>query len=127
MICQYCNNQAKLVKGNVIYNSAFKTIGDKWFWYCKPCVAWVGCHPDTDKPLGTLAKSRLRMLRHEAHEYFDRLWKDHNHTRNEAYTWLADTLEIEKPNCHIALFNERQCIKTINLARKELKLLCQNC
>jgi hypothetical protein len=71
VICSYCIGRAERVKGSAIYPQ-YEKLKDKLFWQCAPCGAHVGCHPGTDKPLGTLAKARLRRLRHECHVVFDK-------------------------------------------------------
>ena len=57
-------------------------------YYCEPCNAYVGCHKNSRKPLGTLANKELRELRIRTHEIFDPLWKSGKMTRSEAYKML---------------------------------------
>jgi hypothetical protein len=92
------------------------------FWRCAPCVAWVGCHKGTTKPLGRLANARLRQAKMDAHAAFDPLWKFHTFkdgyqtmTRNAAYAWLAEQLGIELVDCHIGLMNLEQCRKVVEI------------
>lgn len=59
MICSYCNNEAKLVSGNVIYPHR-PDLAYLRFWQCAPCAAYVGCHKGTTKPLGRIANAELR-------------------------------------------------------------------
>ena len=60
--CPHCGEDVALVENSVIYNG--KTYG-KWpyIYRCAPCDAYVGLHPHTDIPLGTLAKKPLRKAR----------------------------------------------------------------
>jgi hypothetical protein len=68
--CTYCGANAVLTPSEEVYGRSYGCE----VWYCKPCGAWVGAHPD-GKPKGTLANAELRRLRTEFHHRFDRLWK----------------------------------------------------
>lgn len=112
MICDYCNNKAELVGGDVIYPHRPDLRGLK-FYYCADCSAWVGCHRGTTKPLGRLANTELRLAKQSAHVAFDTLWKRTtpagSFDRSSAYTWLAQQLGIKREDCHIGMFDEEQC------------------
>ena len=111
MLCPYCGREAELVEGDVIYPFR-QDLWDKKYWSCVPCGAYVGCHPGTDKPLGCIADKELRRLRVEAHERFDRLWRNGGPlTRTRAYQWLAFTMELGAKQAHIGKFDKGQCIR----------------
>jgi len=59
MKCDYCQQQAKLVTGDIIYPHR-PDLYSKKIWHCEPCRAWVGTHKGTVKPLGRLANAELR-------------------------------------------------------------------
>jgi hypothetical protein len=111
-ICPYCNKQSEQVTGYEIYphrpDLCFQT-----FYRCSPCNAYVGCHPQTNKPLGTLANAELRALRSQVHAAFDPIWKKHTMKRTEAYLWLAETLKISFKECHIGMFNKDLCERAL--------------
>ena len=44
-------------------------------WWCKPCDAYVGCHNNSQRPLGTMADYKTRQFRKLAHAEFDPLWQ----------------------------------------------------
>jgi hypothetical protein len=113
-----------LVTGEEIYAHR-PELAELRFWKCRPCGAWVGCHPGTTKALGTLAKEGLRQLRGEAHEVFDSLWKSRLVSRTDAYAWLAWRLEIDPEECHIAMFDEDLCQKTIKMMGSPRKALAE--
>lgn len=50
-----------------------------------------------------------------AHQAFDQLWLGGKMSRREAYKWLAKQLKISREECHIKLFNERQCRIVVEL------------
>lgn len=89
-------------------------------WLCSPCDAYVGCHSNTKRPLGTLADASLRSARMAAHAVIDPLWKSGRYTRSEVYAYLTDAFGKE---VHIAESDEFQCaqiIKTAKLMFKDL-------
>lgn len=112
--CHYCGQYAYLV--DTPYGPIYK---------CDRCQAWVGCHKGTTVPLGTVATARLRYLRMEAHDAFDPLWYakmrkegcGKGRARKAGYDWLAKHMGIEPDECHIALFDEEQCLKAIDICR----------
>lgn len=108
MICPYCNNEAWLVSGNIVYPHR-PDLFDKRFWLCTPCDAYVGCHDGTEKPLGRLANQELRQAKIAAHAVLDPLWKSGSMTRNAAYQWLADQLGIPRSECHVGMFDVDRC------------------
>jgi hypothetical protein len=110
--CQYCGKQARLIGGEALFPD--KAIyHKKRFWYCKPCDAWVGCHPKSTKPLGTLANKKLRLFRIKTHERFDKLWKTELMSRDEAYSLLRRALNVSEEEGHIGMFGEDQCQKAM--------------
>jgi hypothetical protein len=120
MSCPYCNNEAWLVGGNVIYPHR-PDLFNKRFWLCAPCNAYVGCHPGTEKPLGRLANSELRQAKQKAHIAFDALWKRTTplgtFDRKGAYTWLARQLGIPRADCHIGQMDVEQCQRVVEVCQ----------
>lgn len=118
MICNYCSQEAKRVTGKETYPHR-PDLFHKIIYECKPCDASVGCHPGTDKPLGSLANRKLRSKRRAAHAVFDPLWKSGRMPRQRAYQWLADLLEIHRTKCHIGMFDEETCQLVINFCKQD--------
>jgi len=119
--CPYCGAEVELKSAYEVYHTAnSKDWGNLWVCSNYPrCDAYVGCHKNTDIPLGRLANSRLRELKKEAHRQFDPIWKSGLMSRKEAYRWLADMLHISCEECHIGMFDVKQCQKVIHLCRKQ--------
>lgn len=103
--CPYCGSSVSLThhNGKTVYRCDGFPV----------CDARVGCHPGTDRAVGTLADARLRRWRINAHARIDPLWRDGAMSRASVYKWLADTLEIERSECHIGMFDVEQCKATI--------------
>lgn len=62
IVCQYCNNFAELVTGDVIYPGV-KKLRNLPYWLCKICSAYVGCKPGTTVPTNQLADEAERERR----------------------------------------------------------------
>ena len=82
------------------------------------CDCYVGCHPGTDEPLGTLADKELRRLRSRAHKAFDWFWKSGQITRDEAYSLLAEHLGVSPEQAHIGMLDCEQCRSVVGYFRE---------
>lgn len=112
VLCDYCLKRAHLVTGKTIYPHR-RDLWNKFFYLCAPCEAYVGCHPNTQTPLGRLADATLRAAKSRAHAAFDPMWRNGSMNRREAYAWLADQLKLPPNKCHIGMFEETQCDKVV--------------
>lgn len=114
--CPYCNGPVELVTNDCIYGRCY---GDwPWAYLCanRECGAYVGLHPMTAIPLGTLADADLREWRKRAKAAFNPLWQgsDAQFNRSKAYAWLAGALGItEVGTCHIGWFDVGMCRRVI--------------
>ena len=72
MICDFCGNEAEWVENKEVYGRNYgKSV---MIWLCKPCDAYVGCHNNTMKSLGTIANKETREWRQRAHKIYDTFW-----------------------------------------------------
>jgi len=114
--CPYCSSRALLVTGSVIYPHR-PDLHTKKFYSCKPCDAYVGCHPGSTQPLGRLANAELRAAKMAAHAAFDPLWKfggnNKGRLRTKAYSDLAAALHLLPEECHIGMFDVEMCNRVI--------------
>lgn len=117
--CDYCNGRAAKVTGAIIYPHR-SDLARKAMYLCRPCQAWVGCHPGTDVPLGRLADKSLRTAKMEAHAAFDPLWRGKpKGARTAAYQWLAGALGISATDCHIGMFDVETCKRVVALCDEQ--------
>lgn len=118
MKCPYCDRPAKWVDNAEIYGRRY---GKSYMmWWCKPCDALVGCHNNTEKPLGTLANKELRNWRRQAHAVFDPSWKlNPAVSRRRAYVLLAE--HFGKP-IHIGESDIQTCKEIIYYCMNSLEL-----
>lgn len=117
--CPYCSNDSELVDGLAIYPHR-KDLAHKKFYLCRPCKAYVGCHPNTIEPLGRLANAELRDAKMRAHAVFDPYWMSRTMARVHAYRLLAKNLRISTDACHIGMFDLATCNKVVEICTKGL-------
>lgn len=118
--CPHCSGQVELVNNERIYG---KPYGEwPWAFLCTGagCGAYVGLHPFTHIPLGTLADEATRDARKRAKAVFNPRWEGVQHGRKKArtaaYTWLAAQLGLEDVNtCHIGWFDVATCERVIEV------------
>lgn len=119
-ICRYCGSPVVYTSNAEIYGREY---GEGRCYLCRNCRAFVGVHPGTDTPLGTLANEELRRYRKAAHFWFDKIWKSPTRitTRDKAYKWLSKELGLPKEETHIGMFEKEQCEKVMEISQKKLQ------
>jgi hypothetical protein len=130
-ICPHCGFPVKLVNNSEIYGKEYgewpyaylcydnnlpaKDASsdeiDEWIKSPMPCEAYVGLHPYTDIPLGTLATSEMRSARKIAKRPFISMIEQFKLTRTDAYTLLSTELNIPYSECHFGWFDVDMCKK----------------
>ena len=127
LICAECGGaDIHCVSGDAIYPHRSDLYG-KWYWRCA-CGAYVGCHRDTQEPMGTPAGPATRRARGEAHAAFDALWKrkvardgvSAKEARSAGYVWLAQQMGLDVEDTHIGRFTADQCAQVVDLCRPYL-------
>ena len=111
--------KCNLCGGVVIYNKADKGKSLSGFvYYCTQCHAWVGTYPhDKEIAYGPLANFDTRKQRAEIHDWFDKLWKNHDE-RDMYYGKLAQELGIEKERCHFGMMESEMLEKALKIVKK---------
>jgi hypothetical protein len=120
LLCSYCREKAEFLEISAEFYQG-RDFGP--VWACRPCGAWVGCHPGTGSPLGRLAKKDLRDAKILAHAAFDPLWKAAQRrdgiklslARTRGYRWLAEQLGIDKRLCHIGNLSLEGCRRVVEI------------
>jgi hypothetical protein len=112
-VCPYCGLGAELVPDVAVYG--FPGYG-RWVYVCSGwpvCDAYVGTHPGTDEPLGSLADGGTRHWRLKAHQMLDPLWRSGLMRRPEAYQIAAHLLGLSNADMHIGNLSIAQCRELI--------------
>ena len=120
ILCPYCNSTAVLRDASFVYGKKSKG-GQVYVCSHYPsCDSYVGVHPGTLLPKGTLANKPLREKRIHAHRIFDQIWKNGILNKAQAYRWIADKFCLNIRQAHIGMFSEYMCDQLIKEAMKVL-------
>ena len=114
-----CGKQTVLTTGAEVYPK-LKYLHKKPIYICRPCDAYVGCHPGSFNSLGVVANKEHREAKMKAHRAFDPIWQSATMIRARAYSWLADQMGILKKDCHIGHFSIEDCNRVVEIANKYL-------
>lgn len=106
--CHYCGGEVRLASNKEIYNG---TEYGSWpyIYLCDCCKSYVGLHPQTHLPLGTLADGRTRGARKQKLLFLDLVQEHFGGDRAAGYAWLADQMGIPVSQCHWGMFDVEQC------------------
>ena len=110
LICPYCGKVSEWVENKEVYGVNY---GKSYMIYlCRDCRAYVGCHENSRRPLGTMANKELRGLRRRAHMNIDHWYKNGTISRGRLYRILSDIFGFE---VHVGGSDEKMCNKLIGL------------
>lgn len=105
--CPNCGAAVHLVSNAEIYGREY---GDWPYAYlCETKCSYVGLHPQTDLPLGTLADRDVREARKKAKAVFFQVKARTGWSRNECYGWLASEMCLPKSETHFGFFDAQFC------------------
>ena len=113
MKCPNCLNSARWCDNKEIYGKSYGR--SSMCWYCKRCDYYVGCHNNSQRPLGKMASRETRELRMACHKKFDTYWKENFTTRNEGYKWLQEIMKKLPADAHIGMFEKEECEELLTL------------
>lgn len=118
LLCINCNKEveAELVTGAIIYPHR-PDLAKKYFYKCPICGEYVGCHPDSTKPLGCIPSKELRQARIKVHDKLDILWKSGKYKRAEIYKTLSEHFGYKYHNGNTQTVKE--CEEAIRVLEKE--------
>lgn len=113
-ICPFCQGRIKYTSNSEIYG---KEYGNGKCYLCKKCDAYVGVHNNTNIALGIIANKKMRTLKKECHEIFDRLWIN-GKQRNQLYHKLSKLMNIERKHCHFGHFDIPELEKALKILKE---------
>ncbi len=115
-VCNICGGKVSYVSNARVYGSRY---GSGWCYLCESCGAYVGTHgPRPREAMGILADKRMRRLKMECHELFDRTWET-NAERRERYARLANRLGIPVAECHFGYFDAPMLERALAILKEE--------
>lgn len=120
--CRYCGPRTPVFPAHHEEVYGYGRSYGEWpyVYLCESCGAYVGLHPHTDLPLGTLADKDLRKARKQNKAKFNRLMTQAMLSRSEAYQWLAEAMSIPAAECHWGWFEIEQCEQAGRLCEQRL-------
>ena len=122
----YCCNCEKEVEGILVDGKAVythrKDLYSKNFYKCSICGGFVGCHPNTTKPLGCIPTDELKEWRKKLHYKMDKLWKSNKIDRKDLYKRISEHIGYTYHNAETRSVAE--CVKVLNFVEKIRRELC---
>lgn len=119
--CRHCGADVSYVNNRVIYGQSYGKWPYAYLCTNAECGAYVGVHPKTEIPLGTLANHQEREARKRAKVVFNEIWQTRKLMgRSMAYMWLAKEMNIHTDECHFGMFSVEQCEQALELSRRKL-------
>lgn len=79
-------------------------------YYCRECDAYVGCHKNSRRALGTMADKPLRNLRVKVHRTLDPLWRSRKYSRQTVYDKLHEFFGF---SVHVGASDDDMCYEIL--------------
>jgi hypothetical protein len=95
--CCTCGKEkeCELVDGTVIYPHR-PDLAQLNFYRCPSCKQYIGCHPNSIKPLGVIPTQEMKRARMIIHSMIDPLWKSGKISRGKLYRLIAKELGLRE-------------------------------
>lgn len=115
-ICPNCGGAVERVSNSKIYGKEYGAWPFAYRCVVAVCDSYVGIHPRTDIPLGTLGNKAVRAARKQAKAMLSPMWEVDGMDKTSVYAWLAKEMGIVDVNhCHIGWFDVKQCEKVVQI------------
>lgn len=108
--CPHCGSKVNIEPNSTVYRG--RSYGEwPWVYVCEDdeCDSYVGLHPYTSIPLGTLANKQIREARKRSKAVFNQYMNEKGIGRSQAYSNLAQCMGIDVNDCHFGWFDVQQC------------------
>ena len=119
-ICPYCKSNTRITTEQEVYGG--RIFSGHAVIACAnypTCDAYVGTHKD-GSTLGRLANQRLRLIKKECKEPFNRLWQLKFLPRDVCYEQLSEYLQLDRSLTHFGMFGIESCEKASKFAIAKL-------
>lgn len=117
--CPWCQKPVKLVNNSEVYGKEYGNW--PYMYWCKLCDAYVGLHPDTDLPLGTLATREVRNARSRSKDAFHSMLKQLGINRDAGYKLVSAGLNIPAKECHFGWFDIPRAEEVKHFCNREIQ------
>ncbi len=118
--CPHCGGSVSYVNNQQIYGRPYGNWPYAYLCDDRECDSYVGVHPNTVIPLGTLANRAMRDARKKHKPKFFALLKKKGWARNKGYKWLAEAMGLSRQETHWGMFDVEQCEKAGRLCVEEM-------
>lgn len=109
--CPFCNGDIVYTSNSEIYGREY---GNGKCYLCRKCRVYTGVHNNTNIAKGILANEKMRELKIQCHNMFDKLWSN-GKERNKLYYKLSRLMKIEREHCHFGHFDLEELEKALNI------------
>lgn len=121
-ICPNCGGAVERVSNSVIYRKEYGPWPFAYRCVSDECDSYVGLHPKTDIPLGTLANKAMRAARKQAKAMLSPMWEVDGMDKTAVYAWLAGKMGIKDVNhCHIGWMGIEECKRVVEICIESKK------
>lgn len=121
-ICPNCGGAVERVSNSVIYKKEYGIWPFAYRCMVDKCDSYVGLHPKTDIPLGTLANKAVRSARKQAKAMLSPMWEVDGMDKDAVYKWLAGKMGISNVNhCHIGWMGIEECARVVEICIQSKK------
>ena len=117
--CPDCGKPGEWVSHAEVYNGRVYNEKSHMIYLCRAHRAFVGCHGNTRKALGTMANEPMREARKAAHAVIDPFWKEKKLKRYHVYARLSRAFGHE---IHVGESGVEKCREIIEIAKQILPL-----
>lgn len=122
-ICPHCGGAVERVSNSVIYRKEYGPWPFAYRCVVDACDSYVGLHPKTDIPLGTLANKAMRAARKQAKAMLAPMWEVDGMDKTAVYSWLARKMGITDVNhCHIGWMGIEECKRVVEICIESKKV-----
>lgn len=118
--CPNCGGPVKFVNNTEIYGKPYGKWPYAFLCENRVCDSYVGVHPNTRIPLGSLANKETREARSRHKPKFHSLIKVRGWSRSKGYKWLSNQLKIAPELTHWGMFDIETCNRAGEICQKEL-------
>lgn len=117
--CPHCGSDVEYVNNKEIYGRSYGRWPYMYRCVDKQCDSYVGCHPNTTIPLGSLANREMREARKSGKKRFFDVLSLEGWSRSKGYKWLSEQMGIPASETHWGMFDVARARQASEICRKQ--------